>query len=140
MTVQDVLFPVFLQVLLTFVLLFWMGGVRLRALRRREVRVGDVALGQPAWPAPALQVGNAFRNQFELPLLFYVAVIVSLFTRKADTLFVVLEWLFVLARLAHAAIHTTGNDLRRRFLAFLAGALILVVMWLLLAARVLLAL
>jgi hypothetical protein len=140
MTVQDVLFPVFLQVLLTFVLLFWMGGVRLRALRRREVRVGDVALGQPAWPAPALQVSNAFRNQFELPLLFYVAVIVALFTRKADTLFVVLEWLFVLSRLAHAAIHTTGNDLRRRFLAFLAGALILVVMWLLLAARILLAL
>jgi hypothetical protein len=67
-------------------------------------------------------------------------VIVALFTRKADTVFVVLEWLFVLSRLAHAAIHTTGNDLRRRFLAFLAGALILLVMWLLLAARILLAL
>src|SRR3954466_7141558 len=129
MTVQDVLFPVFLQVLLTLVLSFWMGQVRLRALRRREVRVGDIALGQPAWPAPALQASNAFRNQFELPVLFYVAVILALFTRKADTLFVVLEWLFVLSRLAHAAIHTTRNDVRRRFLAFLAGALILVVMW-----------
>jgi peptidoglycan/LPS O-acetylase OafA/YrhL len=53
-----------------------------------------------------------------------VLVILALFTRKADTLFVVLAWMFVASRLAHAAIHVTSNHLQRRFFAFLIGAIV----------------
>ena len=44
---------------------------------------------------------------------------------------VVLSWLFVASRLLHALVHVTTNEMRRRFFLFLAGALILVLMWLL---------
>lgn len=139
MTVDAILLPLFVQVGLTFVLLFWMGRERVGSVRRGEVAVPDIALRQPAWPERATQMGNAYHNQFELPLLFYVLVILALFTRKADLLFVVLEWMFVVSRLAHAAIHITSNDVRRRFTAFVVGVIILLVMWIVFALRILFA-
>jgi hypothetical protein len=139
MTIPDVLAPLFAQVLLTFLLLMWMGGRRLGAVRGRAVRPHDVSLGQKAWPEPAQQVSNAFANQFELPVLFYVLVALALFTRKADLLFVVLSWVFVLTRIFHAGIYATVNDVPKRFGAYLAGALVLMAMWAIFAVRILLA-
>ena len=136
MTVDAILLPLFVQVGLTFFLLFWTGSVRVAAVRGREVRIPDIALGQPAWPARVTQISNAYHNQLELPLLFYVLVILALFTRKADTFFVVLAWMFVATRLVHAAIHVTSNDVQRRFFAFLVGALILFIMWIVFALRI----
>ncbi len=60
-------------------------------------------------------------------------------TRKADFLFVVLEWLFVLARIGQAAIHTTGNSVPWRGRIFAGGLIVLLVMWLVFAWRILLA-
>jgi hypothetical protein len=136
MTVDAILLPLFVQIGLTFFLLFWMGSVRVGALRRREVAIRDIALGQPAWPERPTQIANAFHNQLQLPVLFYVLVILALFTRKTDTLFVVLAWMFVTTRLVHAGIHVTGNDVRQRFFAFLVGAIILLVMWIIFALRI----
>ena len=136
MTVDAVLLPVFVQVFVTFVLMFSMAHARVGALRRREVEIPDIALRQPAWPERATQVANAFHNQLELPLLFYVLVILALFTRKTDTFFVVLAWMFVASRLVHAGIHVTSNDVQRRFFAFLVGAIILLIMWVIFALRI----
>jgi len=140
MTFDTILLPLFVQVGLTFFLLFWTGSVRVAAVRGGEVRIPDIALGQPAWPARVTQISNAYHNQLQLPLLFYMLVILALFTRKADTLFVVLSWMFVASRLVHAAIHVTSNHLQRRFTAFLVGAIILLIMWIVFAARILLGL
>jgi hypothetical protein len=137
MSVQAVLAPVFVQVALTFVLLFWMGSARLGAIRHGEARVRDIALGEPNWPARVTQVANCFHNQFQLPMLFYVAVALAVLTRKADVLFVLLSWAFVLLRIVHAVIHTGSNHVPYRFYAFLAGALALVTIWLTLLVRIL---
>ena len=139
MTIDAILLPLFVQVGLTFVLLFWMGSARIGALRNREVALRDVALRQPAWPERPTQIANAYHNQRELPLLFYVLVILALFTRKTDFFFVALAWMFVTSRLVHAAIHVTSNDVRRRFYAFLVGAIILMAMWSWFALRVIFA-
>jgi hypothetical protein len=140
MTFDAILLPVFVQVGLTFFLLFWMAHLRIGAVRRREVRMGDVALRQPAWPQRTTQIANAYHNQLELPLLFYVVVILAMFTRKADMLFVVLAWMFVVSRMVHAAIHVTENDMRNRLLAFAVGAVVLLIMWILFAVKILLGL
>jgi hypothetical protein len=140
MLFQAALVPLFIQVLLTFFLLFWMGRVRFASIKARETRVGDIALGQPAWPPRVQQISNCYHNQFQLPVLFYVLVALALILRKADLLFVVMAWLFVLSRLVHAGIHTTSNNVQQRFIWFLVGAVILLLMWIIFAARVLLAL
>ncbi|WP_288588397.1 MAPEG family protein [uncultured Methylobacterium sp.] len=139
MSFKAFLAPVFVQVLLTFCLLFWTGRVRFAAARAGAVRVQDISLGERTWPAPVQQVSNAFANQFELPVLFYAVVGLALATRQGDTLFVGLAWLFVLTRIVHAGIYATSNVVIRRFQAFLAGALVLLAMWFVFAVKILLA-
>ena len=137
MSIPAVLAPVFVQVLLTFVLLLWTGRVRFAAVRAGAVKAKDIALGERAWPPRVQQVANAFQNQFETPVLFYALVALAVLTRKADLLFVVLSWLFVLSRLAHAYVYATTNTLLVRFRIFLAGTLVLLAMWIVFAARIL---
>jgi hypothetical protein len=131
-----ILIPVFVQVALTFTLLVWMGYLRIRILRAGTLRLGDIALGEPKWSPAALQVQNSFHNQFELPLLFYSLVALALITRQATTSLAILCWLFVISRVIHALIHTTTNHVPSRFWAYVFGMAVLILMWLLFAARV----
>lgn len=134
---STVLAPVFVQVLLTFGLLTWMGYLRVTAVRSGVVHPRDVALGQQNWPPFITQVSNAYRNQLELPVLFYAVVALALLTATASAAFVVLAWIFVAFRLAHALIHVTTNRMSRRFFLFLAGGFALLLMWLQLAREIL---
>lgn len=139
MSVTAILAPVFVQVALTFFLLFWMGRSRFSVIRTGDVKIKDIALGERSWPKRTQQVSNAFHNQFELPVLFYVLVVLALITRKADTAFVVMSWLFVAARIVHAYVHTTSNRISVRFQLFLIGALTLLLNWIVFILRVIFA-
>ncbi len=138
MSAQMVLLPVFVLVSLTFALLLWMAGVRRQALVGGETRVRDIALGQPNWPTRATQIGNCFKNQFELPLLFYILIALALPLRHGDLFIVLMSWVFVVTRFVHAGIFVTSNDLRRRSLVWFAGVLVVFAMWIYLALRILL--
>lgn len=137
MSVEAILAPVFVQVALTFFLLFWTGSARVAALRGGLVKMSDIALGERNWPSRVTRISNTYENQFETPVLFYALVILALVTRQADLLFVILSWIFVAARLAHAFIYTTSNALLWRFRVFLAGTTTLLLMWALFAAKIL---
>src|SRR5215472_9985087 len=138
MSIQAVLLPLFVQVALTFAIGFWMAAGRVRAIRGREVRHRDIALREPNWPPHLMKLQNAFLNQLELPVLFYVLTILVLFTKTADLLFVVLAWVFVVLRLAHAYVHVTSNHVPHRGPLFILGAIVLFVMWVIFALRILL--
>ncbi|HKA80800.1 MAG TPA: MAPEG family protein [Xanthobacteraceae bacterium] len=138
MSIQAILLPLFVQVALTFFLLFWTGRARVAAVRRGDVHPRDIALREQNWPKQETQIANAYHNQLELPVLFYVLTILAIITRHADLLFVLLAWLFVVLRLVHAYIHLTSNRLGRRFAVFAAGFLVLLVMWVIFAVQLLL--
>ena len=132
------LLPTFVQVALTLGLLIWLGSLRVQAVRAGQVQIRDIALGQPNWPKPLLQVAKAYRSQLELPSLFYLLVVLALILGRATGVLVLLAWLFVLSRLLHALIEVTTNNVPRRFIVFSAGLAVLVVMWLLFAVSVIL--
>jgi hypothetical protein len=132
-------YPLLLQVALTFFLLFWLAHDRTGALSRKEVLPEQIALRQPGWPVRATQVANSFQNQLEVPVLFYVLVLLILHLRMSDIVHVVLAWAFVLTRFAHAFIHTTNNDVRVRGSVYGVGVLILLAMWIWFALRFLIA-
>ena len=138
MSVQMVLLPVLVQVALTFALLIGMVSARRHALVSRETKIRDIALGQPNWPVRATQIGNCYRNQFELPVLFYVLIALALPLRRVDDIILLLSWIFVISRLVHAGVFVTSNDLGRRSTAWIAGGLVLLVMWLYFALKILL--
>ena len=100
------------------------------------MKIRDIALGERVWPKRILQLQNSYQNQFELPVLFYALVALALIARKADLLFVVMAWMFVVSRLAHAAIHVTSNKVSWRFQAFTIGVLILAAMWVIFGIRI----
>lgn len=138
MSIQMVLLPVLGLVGLTFALLLGMVGARRRALVGGDTKIRDIALGQPNWPVRATQIGNCYRNQFELPLLFYILIALALPLRHADLFMVLMSWVFVVTRFVHAGIFVTSNDLGRRSTAWLAGVLVLLAMWIYFALKILL--
>jgi hypothetical protein len=137
MTLREVLLPLFVEVILTFALVFWAAGLRIRDLRSGVVKPRDIALREPNWPVPTRQVAYSFSNQFELPVLFYVLTILAYFTHHAGTLFVILAWIFVVFRLLHAYVHVTSNDVNVRGPLFGVSAVVLAIMWLIFMIQVL---
>lgn len=129
MTSFDILLPVFVQILLTFVLMVWMAFSRVGALKRKELHIRDIALGQQAWPERPTQISNAFHNQLQLPVLFYVLVAFVMITNTVTMPLVVLAWLFVATRLVHAYIHTGSNYVPWRAYVFFLNGTILMIMW-----------
>ena len=138
MSAQSVLLPVFVQVGLTFFLLLWMAGVRRNAIVGGQTKLRDIALREPNWPQRTAQIGNCFSNQFEIPVLFYVLIAIALPLRHTDLVIVMLSWVFVITRFAHAGIFVTSNDVRTRSLAWFSGVLVLFAMWVYFALRILL--
>jgi len=135
MSILFALLPLFVHVMLTFVLLIGMFVSRRSALIKKQVRFSEIALRQPNWPARATQFGNSYLNQFEMPLLFYVLTILALFARQVDFVFVLLSWAYVFLRIVQAWIHVTSNRVQYRGIAFGLSSLILFVMWVLFAVH-----
>jgi hypothetical protein len=71
LSLATVLLPLFVEVILTFALLFWSGALHSRDLRAGTVKPEDIALRELNWPKRTTQVSNAYSNQTELPTLFY---------------------------------------------------------------------
>jgi hypothetical protein len=117
-----VLLPVFVQVGLTFALLLWMGRARRQTLASGQTRTGDIALG----------------HQFELPVLFYALIALALPLRHADLVIVMLSWVFVVTCFVHAGVFVSSSDSGRRSMAWLAGVLVLLAMWVYFALSMLL--
>ncbi|MGY4309400.1 hypothetical protein ACVIJ6_006643 [Bradyrhizobium sp. USDA 4369] len=110
MSLTMVLLPVFVEVGLTFALLFWTKG---------RAKTADAA------------------EEFGLPTLFYVLIALALPLRHADLAIVLLSWVFVVTRFVNAGL-VRGADGRQRSLAWTASALVLLAMWLYFALKMLL--
>jgi hypothetical protein len=125
MSIQSILLPVFVQVALIFAIGF-------RMIYARNVKPGGAGD-----PEPGRLAGDSFRNQFEIPVLFFALIPLAILTRQAGYMFIVMEWIFVASRIVHAAIHTTSNRQPARGISWLVGVLILLAMWIIFALGVL---
>jgi hypothetical protein len=132
-----ILLPLFVEVILTFVLLFTMAPLRTRDFASGAVRPDDIALREQKWPKRTTQFANSFSNQFELPVLFYVLTILEYVTHLAGIIFVVLAWIFVIFRILQAYVHVTSNTVRLRGAFFAIGAVVLAIMWVIYIVQVL---
>ncbi len=127
---MELLAPLSVQVLLAFALLFLMGSARIKSIVAKQVHPKDISNRQPNWPERVTRIGNAYHNQLEIPLLFYVLIIVLIITKLNDTAFLYLAWTYVALRLIHAAIHISTQRSTMRFYVFTISCVVLFVMWL----------
>ena len=127
--------PVFVHVLLVYVLLLVTGRGRTAAVRAGEVRLEDIAVDSSRWPDRLRKPANNYQSQFELPVLFYALVTLLIATDLADGISLILAWAFVASRLVHSFIHLGSNHPPHRLAAFAAGFAALAIMWLWFALR-----
>ena len=130
MTNTAIFLPALAMVALTFVVLGVMFSRRVAQMKRDRIHPQKVATSQQAAAlytdvAPA----DNFRNLFEMPVLFYLALVVAAMTGQVTTIVLVLAWTYVGARVVHSAIHCTYNKVMHRFRAYALSVFVLLALW-----------
>jgi hypothetical protein len=70
-----------------------------------------------------------FINLFEVPVLFYVVVLMTYVTHQTNAWMIGLAWAYVAARYVHSYVHLTSNDVLTRFRIYAASAVVLLLLW-----------
>jgi hypothetical protein len=120
--------PLLLQVLLTVAVYLALSVAKSRAVEQGLVDPQRRALHEDAWPESVQKINNNIRNQFEVPVLFYVLVITLYLLDAAGVLAQALAWLFVGSRMLHAYIHTGENYVPARRAVFMFGCVVVLAM------------
>lgn len=125
-----IIYPAVAMFLLTISLVFALGISRFFAIQRREVSIKFFQKYTEGVQPDRLHVwGRHAQNHFEIPPLFYIAVILLFVTDSVETLSVIAAWLFVGFRCIHSVIHLGNNNVSQRFLCFGLSLIALTVMW-----------
>ena len=136
MHAHTLIFPMFAMVLLTAAVLAKLFRSRVRAVRDGDLTASYFRTYQGATePDYTAKPARHFINLFEAPTLFYVACLAAMITGATGPAMQVLAWLYVAARLVHSYVHLGPNRLRFRVRAYFGSWLILMGMWIYLAAH-----
>ena len=112
-------------------LVVWLHMYFRRIAQMKRERIHPQAVATSAQVTARLTDSAAadnFRNLFELPVLFYLAVVIAAQTSQVTAITLALAWLFVSLRIVHSAIHCTYNKVIHRFYVYVCGGTVL---WLL---------
>jgi hypothetical protein len=129
-----IFWPVIVQVILIYVVYYLLFSRRQDAVKAGRVRLSQFR-DNVTEPEETRSLKNNLTNQYELPVLFVAACIANHATGNAGIVAVLLAWLFVALRIAHAVIHVGQNRLRYRVPVFIAGYAVNGLLWLWLAAN-----
>lgn len=128
--------PVLIQLTLTIVLYFLLARRKRKAAEAGEVNEARRGIYDDAWPESVILVNNCIRNQFELPVLFYVVILSLWSLNAASWLALGLAGLFAISRLVHAYIHTGSNIVPVRRRIFIFGVLLVAALCVLLGRAI----
>jgi hypothetical protein len=139
MSFNPILLPLLAMVFLTFAVWVYLYALRIPEIKRLGIDPDD--LQDRAESHKLLKVSaaasNNLKNLFEVPILFYLAVMITMLLMIQDGLLVWLAWGFVILRVAHSAIHCSYNRVMHRFTVYLISCLFLMFMWIRLASYIL---
>lgn len=131
---RDLIFgPILVQVLLTLATYVLLIKAKIRAMKAGEVDMARRALFDDAWPESVMKINNNIRNQFEVPVLFYVLAFALWALEAVAWPALAAAWLFAISRIVHAWVHIGTNYVPNRRRAFTIGWWIVFAMALLVA-------
>ena len=133
----DILYPLFALAAWTFLVLLLIPFVRVRSVRRREVRPNDFKYGESAAVPPGGSIPNRnYMNLLELPMLFYAVCLVLFVTAGGSSVPVAVAWVYVGLRIVHSLIHLTYNQVIHRLSVFALSNAALVSLWVMAGAHI----
>lgn len=126
----DILAPAAVLVLWTIVVLFWMAGTRLPALKGVGIDLSKAVGGrgqdlEGVLPANVNWKAHNYAHLVEQPTLFYAVIGILAIMGSVSGVAVALAWTYVALRVAHSLVQVTVNRLSLRFPLFLASTLVL---------------
>jgi hypothetical protein len=131
-----ILLPMLAMVVLTFAVAGVMFARRIAVFKADRIHPQRVATSrQMAELVVDSRAADNFRNLFELPVLFYAALLLIYAAKWTNPLMLTMAWAYVMARVVHSAVHCTSNIVMQRFYAFLASCTILLGIWLAIGVR-----
>jgi hypothetical protein len=126
----ELIYPMAAMVILTFTVLIKMFRGRVAAVKAGEANAGYYKTYQEGGESrEAAQITRHFANMFEAPTLFYAACIAGMVVGENGSVLVVLAWVYVVLRMAHAYIHIGRNKLQPRIRAYFSSWLVILAMW-----------
>lgn len=125
---EQIFLPVVVQILITIGGFMLLGIRKAKALKAGGVDTSKTPLNNDAWPDNVLMVSNNIRNQFQVPVLFYVLCFLFYSINAVTSTVIYLAWAFVATRIIHAYIHMSSNNVTARFRVFALGFVIMVIM------------
>ena len=123
-----IFWPVLVQILIVIAGFMLLGIRKKQALKNGQVDLRKTALDNDAWPDDVLKVSNNIRNQFQLPVLFYVLCFMFYILDAVNISSLSLAWVFVISRIIHAYVHMGSNFVPARFSVFTIGFVVMVLM------------
>ena len=130
MDARLIFWPAVAMAVLTFVVQVRMFLTRTAEIRREHIPLREIATSAQLYVRlKDVQAADNFRNLFELPVLFYLGIVVAYLTAQVNALTLSLAWVFVVTRIAHSAIQCTSNRVRYRFYAYVIGVWTMWIFW-----------
>lgn len=128
---KPLLLPLLAQVALTFIVMINMYRKRVSEMKIKRIHPQRI---KTRYKSKTLLTDSApaadnYSNLFELPALFYLAIILTLTLLVQDGILVVLAWLFVISRYLHSLIHVSYNNVMHRFSVFIFSSFVLFAYW-----------
>lgn len=130
-----IFWPVIVQVALIYLVYYMLFTRRQAAVKAGRARLSQLR-DNVTEPEETRFLKNNLTNQYELPVLFIAGCIANYVTGNAGVIAVLLAWIFVALRIAHAIIHVGQNRLRHRVPVFIAGYVMNGLLWFWLAVNI----
>lgn len=127
---NNLFWPAVAMALLTCLVWARLYAVRIPEMQRRRIHPQKVALSsQRDSLLEDTRASDNFKNLFELPVLFYLALFVAHASGQVGSTVVFLAWVFVVLRWIHSAIQCSYNKVMHRFIVYVSGAIVLWLLW-----------
>ena len=138
MNSTTIFLPAVVMVLLMAAVTFRMFFERLRQAKAEKISFREIpSSSQMATRFSDTRAADNYKNLFEAPVLFYLALTVAFASGQVTGLTLGLAWTYVGLRVVHSFIHCGYNRVRHRFYVFLASNVVLWALWIVLALRLL---
>jgi hypothetical protein len=125
---MSLLLPMLAHIAWVFFLYAWLTIARQLAVKRGEVEYGSFARGEE--PHHVARITRNLANQFELPTIFYAAVVLLVALNKVSLIDIVAAWIFVAGRVVHTLVQGLTDNVPLRgqvFMINFVGVVALVV-------------
>jgi hypothetical protein len=128
---KPLLLPLLAQVALTFIVMVSMYRTRVAEMKSKQIHPQQISTRSKskALLTDSARAADNYSNLFEVPVLFYIAILLTLILMVQDTILVILAWTFVCSRYVHSFIHVTYNRVMHRFTVFIASSFMLLAYW-----------